>query len=501
MPRRAKHSVAHAVGHNNATPVMAADTPTAACESHDAYPEAENHEKRELRVKVTKKLSWVLRRGAREAGIQQDSDGWVYVRELLDCKYFRDLSREQFLSIVSASNDALKPGRPRYDVTTDGMKIRANNWPELAAKDFKLTLRLDTAVANLERVVEVDVAWSSCGIMPGRYVPDGKDASESAALVCGRTFGAFPTSTKTGDTAAASAQVVPCTPECKKSKPTSIADMHACSASRSLVNEQVLASDTDVVHSSLGIRDIDTAAPHVVPPRVFATMTPPPRSKTTLAATTDVTPVKVEASNRLPPTGCHQSPATQPCYNPVSESVLSKSGRLGTFPQCGHAQEVEGAGVNMPFVKNAPPNPSMLASPPKRTRLNKAAREFTPRDQELYPLARAHSSVGDGSREGHSVSSNGERTADSYQDQAPVSSAFAEWTDVMVPSYDEVCTHFLDDWAVIDSDVSASSNGALGTAEDRLCHKSGIRHSFLSASQMLFTSLGSLRESQPLPAH
>eukprot|EP00928_Gymnodinium_smaydae_P022353 TRINITY_DN18810_c0_g1_i1.p1 TRINITY_DN18810_c0_g1~~TRINITY_DN18810_c0_g1_i1.p1 ORF type:complete len:528 (-),score=62.54 TRINITY_DN18810_c0_g1_i1:189-1772(-) len=56
-------------------------------------------------VKMSKRLSWVLRRGARQAGVKMDRDGWVPLSSLLECQYFTCLTASQFVGIVRAANE------------------------------------------------------------------------------------------------------------------------------------------------------------------------------------------------------------------------------------------------------------------------------------------------------------------------------------------------------------------------------------------------------------
>jgi len=82
-------------------------------------------------VQISKQLSWVLRRGARQSGVWISGGGWVRLQDLIGCKYFADYSEAQIIAIVNASNSF----KVRYEmrISENGEnEIRANSGEESA---------------------------------------------------------------------------------------------------------------------------------------------------------------------------------------------------------------------------------------------------------------------------------------------------------------------------------------------------------------------------------
>jgi endonuclease/exonuclease/phosphatase family metal-dependent hydrolase len=57
-------------------------------------------------VQVSKKLSWILRHGARQAGVWMDNKGWVKVRDIAFCTFLKDLvhGEAELLKVIHQSN-------------------------------------------------------------------------------------------------------------------------------------------------------------------------------------------------------------------------------------------------------------------------------------------------------------------------------------------------------------------------------------------------------------
>jgi len=71
-------------------------------------------------TQLSKQISWVLRRGARQSGCRIDEKGWVQVQDMLACKYFDKYSEQTLLAIVEKGNKQKK----RYEIqTVSGMKM------------------------------------------------------------------------------------------------------------------------------------------------------------------------------------------------------------------------------------------------------------------------------------------------------------------------------------------------------------------------------------------
>ncbi|CAK0815270.1 unnamed protein product, partial [Prorocentrum cordatum] len=79
-------------------------------------------------AQVSRQLSWVLRRGARQSGVRIDKEGWVQVADLLECKYFDSLAEEKILHVIAASNKQ----KERYE-------LRRSSWG--AGKDVRAIWR------------------------------------------------------------------------------------------------------------------------------------------------------------------------------------------------------------------------------------------------------------------------------------------------------------------------------------------------------------------------
>jgi putative RNA 2'-phosphotransferase len=66
-------------------------------------------------VEASKRLSWLLRHGAREAGVTMDGEGWARIDEVLEALL---MSRSLFDAVVAQNN------KKRFEV--DGVRVRAS---------------------------------------------------------------------------------------------------------------------------------------------------------------------------------------------------------------------------------------------------------------------------------------------------------------------------------------------------------------------------------------
>jgi len=77
------------------------------------------------RIEISKRLSWVLRRGAKTSGLEIDDDGWVKVSDLPVADCLKGLSVVKLLKVIEESNQQ----KYRYELKDDsrrGQLIRAS---------------------------------------------------------------------------------------------------------------------------------------------------------------------------------------------------------------------------------------------------------------------------------------------------------------------------------------------------------------------------------------
>lgn len=93
-----------------------------------------NEESRDVRL--SKSLSYVLRHGASKMGLQMNSDGFVFVEELLAHQQFRSFSLEDVERVV-ASNDKQRFKLCKHP-EDDRLQIRANQGHSVQVTDLEL---------------------------------------------------------------------------------------------------------------------------------------------------------------------------------------------------------------------------------------------------------------------------------------------------------------------------------------------------------------------------
>lgn len=86
------------------------------------------------RTEISKKISWILRHGAKKVSVDIDADGWVKVSDLLssDILNTMEVSEDKLMSVVNASNElkVKNAGVARYEIgeaEDGGKQIRAIN--------------------------------------------------------------------------------------------------------------------------------------------------------------------------------------------------------------------------------------------------------------------------------------------------------------------------------------------------------------------------------------
>mmetsp|Transcript_22156 Transcript_22156/g.40755 ORF Transcript_22156/g.40755 Transcript_22156/m.40755 type:complete len:495 (-) Transcript_22156:104-1588(-) len=77
------------------------------------------------RTVISKKVSWVLRHGAKKAGIEIDADGWVKLQDLVNWELLAQVPVERLESVIMESNE--QKARYEFKDGEDGKYIRAVN--------------------------------------------------------------------------------------------------------------------------------------------------------------------------------------------------------------------------------------------------------------------------------------------------------------------------------------------------------------------------------------
>lgn len=75
------------------------------------------------RTEISKKISWILRHGAKKVNVDIDADGWVKVKDLIATDILSGVAQERLLEIIENSNSQ----KTRYELkdAEDGQIIRA----------------------------------------------------------------------------------------------------------------------------------------------------------------------------------------------------------------------------------------------------------------------------------------------------------------------------------------------------------------------------------------
>eukprot|EP00746_Dinoflagellata_sp_MGD_P119127 gnl/MRDRNA2_/MRDRNA2_55088_c0_seq1.p1 gnl/MRDRNA2_/MRDRNA2_55088_c0~~gnl/MRDRNA2_/MRDRNA2_55088_c0_seq1.p1 ORF type:complete len:459 (-),score=145.28 gnl/MRDRNA2_/MRDRNA2_55088_c0_seq1:364-1740(-) len=73
------------------------------------------------RTMISKKLSWILRHGAKKAGLEVANDGWIKMADVMKVELMADIPEEKIRAVIEESNTQKK----RYELTAEGDCIRA----------------------------------------------------------------------------------------------------------------------------------------------------------------------------------------------------------------------------------------------------------------------------------------------------------------------------------------------------------------------------------------
>jgi len=112
------------------------------------------------RTTISKKISWILRQGAKVAGVPQDADRWVLVSDLLNAEILAGLDLNVLNKVIVDSNSR----KLRYELqeTASGTMIRAY---------------------TKEERKEREAASGVLGVKPDKYSGDGQLRDSAAAYV------------------------------------------------------------------------------------------------------------------------------------------------------------------------------------------------------------------------------------------------------------------------------------------------------------------------------
>jgi len=111
------------------------------------------------RTAISKKISWILRHGAKKVNVEMDDEGWVPLAQLRKTDILAGISEERLMAIIVESNVQ----KSRYELSTDRDQphIRA------IAKSHK------SQVARERRKRDTDSSWQPAGL------PEGEERSEA----------------------------------------------------------------------------------------------------------------------------------------------------------------------------------------------------------------------------------------------------------------------------------------------------------------------------------
>eukprot|EP00927_Polykrikos_kofoidii_P024679 TRINITY_DN22396_c0_g1_i1.p1 TRINITY_DN22396_c0_g1~~TRINITY_DN22396_c0_g1_i1.p1 ORF type:complete len:474 (-),score=125.90 TRINITY_DN22396_c0_g1_i1:72-1433(-) len=97
------------------------------------------------RTSISKKLSWILRHGAKKVQLEITEDGWIKVIDLLKLELLEDVSEEKLMHVVAESNRL----KPRYELKdSDGGHVIKAIKRERKALEADPALRKDSGGAE-----------------------------------------------------------------------------------------------------------------------------------------------------------------------------------------------------------------------------------------------------------------------------------------------------------------------------------------------------------------
>lgn len=114
------------------------------------------------RTQLSKHISWVLRRGAAQSGIDIDPKGFVKIADLLKYKELKGLSEEKLLQVLEQSNSK----KSRYDISADKKYCRAYKKVERAELNEKFYSPDASAAAAMSSMGAYNPYWAMGGMMP-----------------------------------------------------------------------------------------------------------------------------------------------------------------------------------------------------------------------------------------------------------------------------------------------------------------------------------------------
>lgn len=85
------------------------------------------------RTAISKKISWILRRGAKVAGVKMDDEGWVNLQDLLKADVLDGIAETALMQVIVDSNG--KKLRYELEETKTGHRIRAYSKADRKARD------------------------------------------------------------------------------------------------------------------------------------------------------------------------------------------------------------------------------------------------------------------------------------------------------------------------------------------------------------------------------
>mmetsp|Transcript_89934 Transcript_89934/g.226153 ORF Transcript_89934/g.226153 Transcript_89934/m.226153 type:complete len:382 (-) Transcript_89934:457-1602(-) len=85
------------------------------------------------RTTISKRISWILRHGAKVAGVKMDDNGWVFISDLLKAEILDDVDENMLMQVIIDSNG--KKLRYELEDTPNGQRIKAYSKKERKEKE------------------------------------------------------------------------------------------------------------------------------------------------------------------------------------------------------------------------------------------------------------------------------------------------------------------------------------------------------------------------------
>eukprot|EP00927_Polykrikos_kofoidii_P049656 TRINITY_DN43693_c0_g1_i1.p1 TRINITY_DN43693_c0_g1~~TRINITY_DN43693_c0_g1_i1.p1 ORF type:complete len:350 (-),score=65.98 TRINITY_DN43693_c0_g1_i1:331-1275(-) len=119
------------------------------------------------RTTISKKLSWILRHGAKRVEIKINDDGWIKVTDLLTWKLLEDVPLEKLMQVIKESNEQ----KPRYELidSAEGQLIKAiRRERERKESESESVPRKDSDVVETEVKPKVEMRKDAPEFIPGQ---------------------------------------------------------------------------------------------------------------------------------------------------------------------------------------------------------------------------------------------------------------------------------------------------------------------------------------------